>query len=297
MAFCRPLLLSRRAPLRLAGQARAFIKPAYDLAKRVMPKISSTERAALDSGMVSFDGALFSGAPTTSQLGKYHATLTAEERAFLDNEVEELCELLDDYRVVADMDLPAEAWDFIKRKGFLGLIIPREHGGKGFSAHGHSQVVQKISTRSSAAAVTVMVPNSLGPGELLMRYGTDSQKTYYLPKLASGEMIPCFGLTGPASGSDAASMRDTGIVTVKDGVLGASVTFNKRYITLAPVAHVVGLAFNLQDPNGTRTRAGGAATPQPRTPAPNRLLPRTLARARRRPAQGQGLGGHHDRAA
>ncbi|KAG8463718.1 hypothetical protein KFE25_003991 [Diacronema lutheri] len=243
-------LRSFGASVRQASGRRTFIRPAYELAKRVMPKISPTERAALDSGMVSFDGALFSGAPQTSQLAKYYATLTPEEKSFLDNEVEELCEMLDDYAIVRDMDLPAEAWDFIKRKGFFGLIIPKQHGGKGFSAHGHSQVVQKIATRSSAAAVTVMVPNSLGPGELLMRYGTETQREYYLPKLASGEMIPCFGLTGPASGSDAASMRDTGIVVEKDGVLGVSVTFNKRYITLAPVAHVVGLAFNLQDPNG-----------------------------------------------
>jgi acyl-CoA dehydrogenase len=130
------------------------------------------------------------------------------------------------------------------------MVIPKEYGGLGMTAHGHSQVVTKIASRSGSTAVTVMVPNSLGPGELLVRYGTEEQKNYWLPRLASGEIIPCFGLTGPASGSDAASMRDTGIVEEQNGVLGMRTTFKKRYITLAPVAGVVGLAFNVKDPNG-----------------------------------------------
>ena len=133
---------------------------------------------------------------------------------------------------------------------FFGMIIPKKYGGLGFSAHGHSQVVMKIASRSGSAAVTVMVPNSLGPGELLMRYGTEPQKDWFLPRLASGEIIPCFGLTGPSSGSDAANMRDLGIVEEQNGVLGVRTTFKKRYITLAPIAGVVGLAFNLKDPKG-----------------------------------------------
>jgi len=157
--------------------------------------------------------------------------------------------MIDGYQISRDRDLPEHVWAYMKKEKFFGMIIPKEHGGLGFTAHGHSLVVTKIASRSGCAAVTVMVPNSLGPGELLMRYGTEEQKKFYLPKLASGEIIPCFGLTGPASGSDAASMRDTGIVVLQNGVLGVRTTFKKRYITLAPVAGVVGLAFNLKDPN------------------------------------------------
>ncbi|CAM9411921.1 unnamed protein product [Chrysoparadoxa australica] len=167
----------------------------------------------------------------------------------MDNEVRELCEMVNDYDISRDRDLPKHVWDYIRQKGFLGMCIPKEYGGKGFSAHGHSQVVQKISCVSGSAAVTVMVPNSLGPGELLMRYGTTLQKDNFLPRLSRGEIIPCFGLTGAASGSDAASMRDTAVVVEENGVLGMRATFAKRYITLAPVAGVVGLAINLKDPS------------------------------------------------
>ncbi len=215
-----------------------------------MPKISPTERAALNAGTVGFDKNIFSGNPTLADLKKYDVPRSDELQSFMDNEVQELCELMDDHKITEDRDFPVEFWDKCKKEGFFGMIIPKKYGGKGFSAHGHSQVVQKLSTRSGSAAGTVTVPNSLGPGELLMRYGTEEQKDYFLPKLASGELIPCFGLTAPHSGSDAASMAEAyGDVVERDGKLGIVASFNKRYITLAPVAGVVGLAFQLRDPN------------------------------------------------
>ena len=170
--------------------------------------------------------------------------------AFLDKEVHELCELIDDHKVTEDRDFPEEFWNRCKKQGFFGMIIPKQYGGKGFSAHGHSQVVQMISTRSGSASGTITVPNSLGPGELLMRYGTEEQKNYFLPRLAAGELVPCFGLTAPHSGSDAASMSEAfGEVVERNGQIGIVASFNKRYITLAPIAGVVGLAFSLKDPN------------------------------------------------
>ncbi|EGZ30294.1 hypothetical protein PHYSODRAFT_553352 [Phytophthora sojae] len=232
-------------------QTRTFVaEQVYKLAKRVMPRMSDTEKAALDSGTVGFDRDIFSGAPKLATLDKYSAQLNAEEQAFMDNEVQQLCEMIDDYGVTRDQDLPLKVWQFIKDKGFLGMIIPKEYGGKQFSAHGHSVVITKIATRSGTAAVTVCVPNSLGPAELLLRYGTEEQKNYFLPGLAYGKHLPCFGLTGPSSGSDAANMRDTGIVCEQDGVLGIRATFSKRYITLAPVATCVGLAVDVKDPHG-----------------------------------------------
>lgn len=171
--------------------------------------------------------------------------------AFVDKEVKELCEILNDYQITNDRDFSEEFWTRCRKQGFFGMIIPKQYGGKGFSAHAHSQVVQMISTRSGSASATVTVPNSLGPGELLVRYGTDEQKNYFLPKLAAGDLIPCFGLTAPHSGSDAASMHEAyGEVVERNGQLGIVASFNKRYITLAPVAGVVGLAFTLKDPKG-----------------------------------------------
>jgi acyl-CoA dehydrogenase len=162
-----------------------------------------------------------------------------------------MCETLDDYKIAEDRDLPEDFWNRAKKQGFFGMIIPKKYGGKGFSAHGHSQVITKLGTRSSAASATVSVPNSLGPGELLIRYGTEEQKEYFLPRLANGDLIPCFGLTAPHSGSDAASMHEAfGEVVERNGQLGIIASFNKRYITLAPVAGVVGVAFNLKDPKG-----------------------------------------------
>ncbi|KAG7399671.1 hypothetical protein PHYBOEH_008314 [Phytophthora boehmeriae] len=232
-------------------QTRPFVsKQLYKLAKKVMPRMSNTEKAALESGTVGFDRDIFSGSPSLATLDKYSAKLNEEEQSFMDKEVQELCEMIDDYGVGTAQDMPLEVWQYIKEKGFLGMIIPKEYGGKQFSAHGHSVVITKLATRSATAAVSVCVPNSLGPAELLLRYGTEEQKDYFLPGLASGKHLPCFGLTGPSSGSDAAAMRDTGIVVEQDGVLGIRATFNKRYITLAPVATCVGLAVDVKDPKG-----------------------------------------------
>ncbi|KAL4099862.1 hypothetical protein PRIC1_007660 [Phytophthora ramorum] len=172
-------------------QTRTFVADQlYKLAKRVMPRMSDTEKAALDSGTVGFDRDIFSGSPKLATLDKYSAQLNAEEQEFMDKEVQQLCEMIDDYGVSRDQDLPLKVWQFIKDKGFLGMIIPKEYGGKQFSAHGHSVVITKIATRSAAAAVTVCVPNSLGPAELLLRYGTEEQKDYFLPGLANGKHLP-----------------------------------------------------------------------------------------------------------
>ncbi|OQS02140.1 acyl-CoA dehydrogenase [Thraustotheca clavata] len=231
-------------------RSRTFVyAPLYKFAKKMMPRMSNTEKAALESGTVGFDREIFSGSPNLKMLDKYSAKLTPEEQSFMDNEVQQLCEMLDDTQIFRDSDLPLHVWKFIKEKGFLGMIIPKSYGGKQFTAHGHSMVITKIATRSGPAAVTVCVPNSLGPAELLLRYGTEEQKNTYLPALANGTHLPCFGLTGPSSGSDAANMRDTGVVCEKDGVLGIRATFNKRYITLAPVATCVGLAIDVSDPD------------------------------------------------
>ena len=206
------------------------------------------------SGTVWWDGELFSGNPDWKKLLAYpKPALSAEERAFLDGPVEELCAMLDDWEITNELhDLPPRAWQFIKDAGFLGMIIPKQYGGKGFSALAHSETVMKITTRSGTAAVSVMVPNSLGPAELLLHYGTDEQKNHYLPRLARGLEIPCFGLTNPQAGSDAAAIPDVGVVCrgVWEGreVLGMRVTWEKRYITLGPVATLLGLAFRLRDP-------------------------------------------------
>ncbi len=224
--------------------------------KSVLPPISSTEREALDAGTVWWDAELFSGRPRWKKLFAINKpALREEEQAFLDHEVEELCAMLDDWQITRELkDLPAEAWQFIRDKRFLSMIIPAEYGGLGFSSQGNAAVVTKIASRSLAAAVSVMVPNSLGPGELLLYFGTDEQKQHYLPRLARGEDIPCFALTSPLAGSDAASMPDVGVVCKGQfqgrEVLGMRVSWDKRYITLAPVATVLGLAFKAQDPDG-----------------------------------------------
>ena len=233
-------------------QQRQFIfGPIYTMAKKMMPKISDTERAALNAGTVGFDRNIFSGNPSLKDLAQYTVKLTPEEKTFMEKETQEVCEMLDDYQISIDRDMPQDVWDRFKKDGFMGMIIPKQYVGKGFSAHGHSQVVQKIGSASTSASGSVAVPNSLGPGELLMRYGTEEQKNYFLPRLAKGDLIPCFGLTAPHSGSDAASMSEAyGEVVERDGQLGIVASFNKRYITLAPVAGVVGLAFGLKDPKG-----------------------------------------------
>ncbi len=221
--------------------------------RKVVPPMSQTESDAINAGTVWWDGELFSGRPDWSKLLAFpQPALSAEEQAFLDVETEELCRIARDWDTYAIGDLPPQVWQTIKDKGFLGMIIPKAYGGKGFSAYAHSQVVTKLSTRCSAAAVTVMVPNSLGPAELLLHYGTDEQKRHYLPRLAKGLEIPCFALTNPHAGSDAAAIPDRGVVCrgVWEGreVIGMRVTWDKRYITLGPVATLLGLAFRLYDP-------------------------------------------------
>ncbi|BAU50392.1 acyl-CoA dehydrogenase [Sulfurifustis variabilis] len=226
----------------------------YPRFRKVVPPMSSTEREALEAGTVWWEGELFGGRPHWKRLLSVPPPkLTPEERAFLDGPVEELCRLVDDWDIThVRRDLPPEVWAFLKRHRFFGMIIPKRYDGLEFSALAHSEVVMKLASRSVTAAVTVMVPNSLGPAELLLHYGTDAQKDYYLPRLARGEEIPCFALTGPEAGSDASAMPDYGIVARGQfegrEVIGIRLTWEKRYITLGPVATVLGLAFKLYDP-------------------------------------------------
>ncbi|MCU4501631.1 acyl-CoA dehydrogenase [Acinetobacter sp. WU_MDCI_Abxe161] len=240
------------APLRF----NLITKPAYKTLANSMPSISTTEQEALEAGTSWWEKELFMGAPDWSQFEKYpYPTLSAEEQSFIDNEVELLCNMLDEWEIHHHLkDLPPEVWQFIKDKGFLGLIIPKSFGGKEFSSFAQSRIMSKIASRSLTTAVSCMVPNSLGPGELLMHYGTDAQKQQYLPGLAKGEEIPCFGLTSPEAGSDAGAIPDSGVVCYGEyegaQVLGLRMNFSKRWITLAPIATVVGLAFKLYDPDG-----------------------------------------------
>jgi acyl-CoA dehydrogenase len=234
---------------------RALIAaPAYGLVKSILPRVSRTEQEALDAGTVGWDAELFSGRPEWRKLLDIRKpTLTAEEQAFLDGPVNTVCAMLDDWDIRHNRaDMPPEVWAYLKEQGFLGMLIGKEHGGLGFSAQAQSQVVSKVASRSVAAGITVMVPNSLGPGELLEKYGTPAQQAKYLHRLAKGEEVPCFALTGPHSGSDAAGMRDVGVVCYDmfEGkkTLGVRLSWDKRYITLAPVATLVGLAFILRDP-------------------------------------------------
>jgi len=230
--------------------------PAYEVVRKVLPKVSDTEQQALDAGTLGFDAELFSGTPDWDKLRSVPPiTLTDEERLFLDGPTSELCALIDDWQVRHQFhDVPEEIWEFVKKHGFLGMLISKEHGGLGFSAQAQSLILGKIASRSPDIVTIVMVPNSLGPGELIEKYGTDSQKQHYLPRLASGLEVPCFSLTGPTSGSDAATMRDVGIVErgMHNGeeTLGISLRWDKRYITLGPNATLVGLAFRLFDPDG-----------------------------------------------
>lgn len=230
--------------------------PVFGVFKKVLPEMSSTEREALEAGDVWWEAEMFRGRPQWKKLLDFKYTpLTAEEQSFLDNECEEICKLCDDWKIEFEhKDLPPQVWAYIKEKKFFSMLIKKEYGGLGFSALAQSAVVTKLATKSIAMAVTVMVPNSLGPGELLMHYGTDEQKKKWLPGLIDGSEIPCFGLTGPEVGSDATAMPDLGIVCYGEHegkkALGIRLNFEKRYITLAPVATVVGLAFKLRDPDG-----------------------------------------------
>ncbi|RLV60615.1 acyl-CoA dehydrogenase [Parashewanella curva] len=234
---------------------RLITRPAFAFFKRVLPPLSDTEREAMEAGDVWWEGELFRGKPDWNKLHGYgQPTLTEEEKDFIDNQVKTAMTMMDDYDIVHHRkDLPPELWDYLKSQGFFSLIIPKKYGGKEFSAFANSTIVAQLATRSISAAVTVMVPNSLGPGELLTHYGTNEQRDYWLPRLANGEEIPCFALTGPEAGSDAGGIPDTGIVCRREfegeEVLGLSLTWNKRYITLAPVATVLGLAFQMRDPD------------------------------------------------
>jgi acyl-CoA dehydrogenase len=231
-------------------------KPLLDFYTKILPPLSDTERTALEAGTVGFEGELFSGRPKWNQLlSQPKPELTAEEKAFLDGPCEELCKMVNDWEIThVRADLPPEIWDFVKKNKFFGMIIPKEYGGLGFSALANHKVIQKLASVSSTLSSTVGVPNSLGPGELLMHYGTQEQKDHYLPRLADGREVPCFGLTGPFAGSDATSIPDYGIVCKQNwngaNVIGIRLNFEKRYITLAPVATLIGLAFRMYDPEG-----------------------------------------------
>jgi len=230
---------------------RLLSKPLMILIREMLPTLSTTEKEALEAGDVWWEAELLGGRPNWQKLLDFPLQpLTEAEQAFLDGPVETLCRMLDDWRITHDLkDLPPEIWRFIREQRFFGLVIPPQYGGLGFSARAHSEVVLKIASRSITAAVTVMVPNSLGPGELIRKYGTQEQKDHYLPRLAKGEEIPCFALTGPLAGSDAGAMPDSGSVCSENGRLGVRLNWDKRYITLAPVATLLGLAFKLRDPD------------------------------------------------
>jgi acyl-CoA dehydrogenase len=232
----------------------ALIRPLFHKIKGILPRVSATEQEALNAGTIGFDAELFSGQPNWEKLRAVPPiTLSEEERAFLDGPTTELCRMLNDWAIRhQDKEIPQDVWAFVKKHGFLGMLISKDHGGLGFSPQAQSLILGRIASRSPDAVTIVMVPNSLGPGELIEKYGTPEQKEHYLPRLAKGLEIPCFSLTGPTSGSDAATMRDVGYVTRgrHEGreVVGIRLSWDKRYITLGPVATLVGLAFRLFDP-------------------------------------------------
>lgn len=251
------------AVLNLTPLRRAvFTGPVFTIFKKITPAMSQTEQEAINAGTVWWDRDLFSGKPDWNRLLSFpDPKLTAEEQAFIDGPTEALCKMIDDWKITHELkDLPPEVWQFIKDQGFLGMIVKKKYGGLEFSNYAHAKVVTKIATRGGTAAVSVMVPNSLGPGELLQHYGTEAQKDYYLPRLAKGVDVPCFALTSPYAGSDAGAIPDFGVVCrgsytdprsgqYHENVLGIRVSWEKRWITLAPVATVLGLAFKMYDPD------------------------------------------------
>ncbi len=243
-----PPLLVLNLPVLRRG---LFSRPVMKLLRHRLPQLSSTEKEALEAGDVWWEAELLGGNPDWQKLLDIPLQpLTDAEQAFLDGPVETLCQMLDDWQITHDTrDLTPETWRFIREQRFFGLVIPPQYGGLGFSARAHSEVVLKVASRSITAAVTVMVPNSLGPGELILKYGTQAQKDHYLPRLAEGGEVPCFALTAPLAGSDAGAMPDSGIVCHENGRLGVRLNWDKRYITLAPVATLLGLAFKLRDPD------------------------------------------------
>ena len=246
-----PLALLNVVPLRLAFISRRFLR----VYRRMLPPMSTTEREALEAGTVWWDGELFTGGPNWEKLmSAKRPELTPEERAFIDGPCEELCRMSHDFEITHELgDLPPAVWAYLKAKGFFAMIIPKRYGGLEFSAYAHSCVLVKLASRSATLSSTVAVPNSLGPAELLLHYGTEAQKNHYLPRLARGEEVPCFALTGPRAGSDAASIPDVGVVCKGSWegreVVGVKLNFSKRYITLAPIATVVAVAFRLMDPD------------------------------------------------
>lgn len=251
------IFLIAALPLNIESVRKQYIsEPILKRYKKIMPEMSSTEKDAIDAGTVWWDGEIFSGNPNWQTLHNIpQARLTAEEQTFLNGPVEEVCRLCDDWEVThKNADLSAEVWQYLKDNKFFAMIIKKEFGGLDFSAYCQSRVLQKLSSVSAVLSTTVGVPNSLGPGELLQHYGTEAQKNHYLPRLAVGDEIPCFALTGPEAGSDAGSLPDSGIVCRGqwngEEILGMRLTFDKRYITLAPVATVIGLAFKMYDPEG-----------------------------------------------
>jgi len=251
-AFLVPAVLLGIPQLRQQFVSRPLLRRI----RKILPPMSATERDAIEAGSIWWEAELFRGAPDWQVLQNYRLpVLSDQEQAFMDGPVEQLCAMIDDWDITHNrMDLPPEIWEFLKQHRFFGMIIPQRYGGLEFSAYGHSSVVTKISARSISAGVTVMVPNSLGPAELLMHYGTETQKDFYLPRLADGREIPCFALTGPFAGSDAGAITDHGVVCMGDHegkqVLGLRLNWEKRYITLGPVATVLGLAFKAYDPDG-----------------------------------------------
>ncbi|HET7370871.1 MAG TPA: acyl-CoA dehydrogenase [Gammaproteobacteria bacterium] len=254
--FWWALLICVAALLNLDDLRRRWLtEPLFDIFRKVMPEVSETERAALESGSVWWDGELFSGQPDWDRLLSMPApAVSPEEQAFIDGPADELCAMLDEWHITHELgDLPPDVWSFIKARGFFSMIISKDYGGLDFSAVAVSQVLTKIATRSPTAASIISVPNSLGPAELLLRYGTTEQKNQHLPALAKGEAVPCFALTAPSAGSDAGAIEDSGIVCrgewQGEEVLGMRLNWNKRYITLAPIATLLGLAFKLYDPD------------------------------------------------
>lgn len=250
------LLALVAVPLLVPGiRIPLLTRPLFGVFTRVLPPLSETERVALEAGTVGWEGQLFTGRPDWNVLlSQPKPTLREDEQAFLDGPVEELCRMTDDWRIThVDADLSPELWDYIKRNRFFGMIVPKEYGGLGFTALGNHKVIEKLASVSSVVSSTVGVPNSLGPAELILHYGTQEQKDHYLPRLADGREVPCFGLTGPWAGSDATSIPDYGIVCMGEWngarVVGVRLTFDKRYITLAPVATLIGLAFRMYDPD------------------------------------------------
>ncbi|MDX1454673.1 MAG: acyl-CoA dehydrogenase [Gammaproteobacteria bacterium] len=252
LPFAFALVLFNVGPLRRV----LLTGPLFSFYKSSMPEISQTEQEALEAGTTWWDAQLFTGMPKWEELMAFpQVSMSDEEREFLEGPVEEFCALLDDYEIDnRTKELPEAAWDLIREHDFFGMVIPKEYGGKGFSQYGHAAAIMKIATRSISAALTVMIPNSVGPGKLLLKYGTDEQKDHYLPRLAKAEEIPCFALTAPEAGSDAGALPDTGVVCKGEHegreVLGIRLNFDKRYITLGPIATVLGLAFKLRDPDG-----------------------------------------------